>query len=87
MEDVRDRIRRGVSPKTYVLVAFLLGAIVWIRTLDVRARPGRPGRPTAPAAAAVPVAAAPRPGALEPGAADPVAPTGWGRDPFDPRDH
>ena len=84
MNGWRDQLRRGMDPRTYLLLAILVVAIVWVQSLDGRLRAARV-RPAA-AGAAVPAESDDSPGAVA-GArdAESAEPRGWGRDPFDPR--
>ncbi len=76
----REQLRRGLHPRTYVLVALLLLTLVWIGVMDRKAASLR-ARGRAAAAAAVPASKA---------AAEPVVrrallagvSAGWGSDPF-----
>jgi len=78
MSWVREQARQGMNPRTYVLVALLVVALLYVQSLDeqtkrARARAAAAGGPPPPAQLAV-------------GASVRTAPTpterGWGRDPF-----
>ena len=80
MDWLREQVKRGMNPRTYLLVAFLVGTLAWIHSMDerqraLRAKPNASGsQPPAPAVAA----------ASAVGKRGPSTPTdsGWGRDPF-----
>lgn len=79
MDWLREQVKRGMNPRTYVLVAFLVATLVWIHSLDerqraLRAKAGASGSQPSPAVAA----------AVAAGKRGPSTPTdsGWGRDPF-----
>jgi hypothetical protein len=79
MDWLREQVKRGMNPRTYVLVAFLVATLAWIHSLDekqraLRARATAAGSP-APAPATA-IAAGEKHGPSTPTAA------GWGRDPF-----
>lgn len=79
MDWLREQVKRGMNPRTYVLVAFLVATLAWIHSLDerqraLRAKSGAVGsQPPSPAVAV-----------SGPGKRGPSTPTdaGWGRDPF-----
>jgi hypothetical protein len=78
MEWLREQVKRGMNPRTYVLVAFLVATLAWIHSLDerqraLRAKTGAAGSQPPPAVAAT------APG--KHGASTPTD-TGWARDPF-----
>jgi hypothetical protein len=84
MDWLRDQVKRGMNPRTYVLVGLLVATLVWIQSLDerqraLRAKARASSPPPAAAVAAVAVASAGRQGPTTPAAA------GWGRDPFEQR--
>jgi hypothetical protein len=79
MDWLREQVKRGMNPRTYVLVAFLVATLAWIHSLDerqraLRAKAGAAG--SQPPAAAVAVLAAVKRGSSTP------TDSGWGRDPF-----
>ena len=79
MEWLRGQLKRGMNPRTYVLVAFLLATLVWIQSLDERERALRAkaqGLSSGAPAPAVAVDAAMKQGSSTP------TDSGWGRDPF-----
>ena len=79
MDWLREQVKRGMNPRTYVLVAFLVATLAWIHSLDERQRALR-----AKAGAAGSQAPAPAVAVSGPGKHGPSTPTdsGWGRDPF-----
>ena len=79
MEWLREQVKRGMNPRTYVLGAFLLATLLWIRSLDERQQALRA---KASAAGSTPPAQAVAVDAR--GNLDASTPTeaGWGRDPF-----
>lgn len=86
MDWFRDQVKKGMNPRSYALVGFLVAVLFWIHSLDVkqnalRAKNGAAG--SAPAAAVL----APGRAGVGKGTAASFAstPSGWGRDPFERR--
>ena len=79
--DFRDQIKKGLNLRTYVLLGFLAGVLLWIHTLDVKARALRAKTPTVTIAPSPALPAAAR--LAERGdARGAPTPPGWGVDPF-----
>ena len=79
MEWLREQVKRGMNPRTYILVALLLAALAYIHSMDeqqraLRAKAGAAG--SMPPVPAVAVAVNGKHGSSTPTEA------GWGRDPF-----
>lgn len=79
MNWILRQLRKGLNPRTYVLLGLLLAVLLWIQALDarqnaLRAKVGAGGAPAA-AIAAVPATAARR------AKVEAVSP-GWGENPF-----
>lgn len=79
MDRLLSQLRKGMNPRTYVLVGLLIAVLLWIQSLDARekalrarASAARAGAVPAAAVAAVPVRRA---------QVDAVSPD-WGEDPF-----
>lgn len=81
MDWLRDQAKRGMNPRTFLLLGILVATLLWIQSLDSRtaalrkrARAATAEAPAVPAPAAV----------AETGKRGPSTPTaeGWGRDPF-----
>ncbi len=84
MDWFREQMKRGMNPRTYVLVGFLVVVLVWIHSLDQKRKEIRARMPevTIAPAPAVPLLARP----AEHGEARAAAtPEGWGSDPFERR--
>ena len=83
MDWFRDQMKRGMNPRTYVLVAFLVGVLLWIQALDQKQKALRAKNP------AVTLAPAPAIPTVRPEERDPahasMTPPGWGVDPFQRR--
>ena len=82
---LRDQVKKGLNPRTYVLVGFLILVLLWIQSLNAKQKAVR-----ARAAASVAAQAVPPPPARP--AASKARPSGamagavvWGRDPFERR--
>ena len=76
----REQMKKGMNPRTYVLVAFLVLVLVWIQSLDQKRRELRARMP------AVTVAPAPAiPVPVKLAAQGDATPAGWGEDPFERR--
>lgn len=78
MDWLRGQLKRGMNPRTYVLVAFLVATLFWIQSLDERERALRAKASAAGGSPAPAVAVNP---ALKEGSSTPTD-SGWGRDPF-----
>ena len=51
MDWFRDQMKKGMNPRTYVLVAFLVLVLVWIHSLDQKRRAIRARTPIVTVAA------------------------------------
>jgi hypothetical protein len=84
MDWFRDQMKKGMNPRTYLLLGFLIAVLFWIQSLDAKQRAFRAkaAAVTMTPAPAVPAVArlAERTG---PRAAQ--TPVGWGSDPFERR--
>ena len=84
MDWFRDQMKKGMNPRSYVLVGFLVLVLIWIQSLD---RKQKAIRARTPAVTAAPAAAVPVPTRIpdrgEMRAA--ATPPGWGEDPFERR--
>ena len=84
MDWFRDQMKKGMNPRTYLLLGFLVAMLLWIHSLDTKAKASRAKAaavqmtpaPAVPAAARLAEATGPR--------AAPT-PAGWGSDPFERR--
>lgn len=77
----REQLRLGMNPRTYVLVGLLALMLLWIQSLDRKAKGLRAqGRAATTAASAAPAPAVPVPAARRAVVAS-ITP-GWGGDPF-----
>src|SRR5262245_59177466 len=84
MDWFRDPMKKGMNPRTYVLVGFLVVMLLWIQSLDQKRKELRAKMPAvtiAPAAALPLLAKNPERGAMRAEA----TPSGWGMDPFERR--
>src|SRR5689334_5472237 len=84
MDWFRDQMKKGMNPRTYVLVGFLVIVLVWIQSLDQKRRELRARMP---AVTLAPAPAAPLPAKLveHDEARASATPPGWGPDPFERR--
>jgi len=83
MDWFREQMKKGMNPRTYVLVGFLVVVLVWIHSLDQKRREVRARMPEVVIA---PAPAVPLARSVEHGAARASAtPEGWGSDPFEGR--
>lgn len=84
MDWFRDQMKKGMNPRTYVLVGFLVMVLVWIQSLDQKRREIRA---RTPAVTLAPAPAAPMPAkiAARDDARASATPAGWGQDPFERR--
>jgi len=84
MDWFRDQMKKGMNPRTYVLVGILVVALVWIQSLDQKRREIRA---RTPAVTLAPAPAAPMPAkvAARDDARASATPPGWGPDPFERR--
>jgi len=84
MDWFRDQMKKGMNPRTYLLVGFLVAMLLWIHSLDTKQRALRA---KAAAITMTPAPAVPAAARLEertgPRAAQ--TPMGWGSDPFERR--
>ena len=80
MDWFREQMKKGMNPRTYVLVAFLVLVLVWIQSLD---QTRRELRARMPAVTVAPAPAIPVPVKLA--AQGDATPAGWGEDPFERR--
>jgi len=84
MDWFQDQMKKGMNPRTYVLVGFLVVALVWIQSMEAKKKAIRASMP---AMTVAPAQALPAPAKLEdqgPMRASPT-PLGWGEDPFERR--
>lgn len=79
MDWLRGQLKRGMNPRTYVLVAFLVATLFWIQSLDERQRALR--AKAVAAGSQAPMTAVAVDPALKEGSSTPTD-SGWGRDPF-----
>ena len=79
MDWLREQVKRGMNPRSYVLVAFLVAALLWIHSLDEKQRALRAKAAAAGSPAPAPATAVA--GGEKHGPSTPTA-AGWGRDPF-----
>lgn len=84
MDWFRDQMKKGMNVRTYVLVAFLVATLVWIRSLDQKRREMRARIPAVTIASA-PAAPLPARLAERGGKRAEATPVGWGSDPFERR--
>ena len=84
MDWFRDQMKKGMNPRTYVLVGFLILVLVWIQSLDAKRREIRARTPSVTLAPA-PAAPLPARPAERGDARASLTPVGWGRDPFERR--
>ena len=84
MDWFRDQMKRGMNPRTYVLMGFLVGVLVWIHALDQKQKALRASRPAATLAPAPAIASADRQEERDTAHAS-MTPPGWGGDPFQRR--
>jgi len=84
MDWFRDQMKKGMNPRTYVLVGFLVLVLVWIQSLDQKRRDLRA---RTPAVTVAPAPAMPMPVKLaaQGDARAEATPAGWGEDPFERR--
>ena len=82
MDWFRDQVKKGMNPRTAVLLGFLAAVLFWIHSLDVKQRELRA---RTPAVTIAPLPQIPSPARLaERGDARAAAtPQGWGSDPFE----
>lgn len=79
MEWFLAQLRKGLNPRTYVLLGLLVAVLLWIQALDARQKALRAKAAAGPAPpAAVPAVAASATPRANPEAVRP----GWGADPF-----
>ncbi|HMI32139.1 MAG TPA: hypothetical protein VK527_10415 [Candidatus Limnocylindrales bacterium] len=81
MDSFRDQVKKGLNPRTYVLVGFLVAVLVWIHSLDVKQKALRAKNPAATIAPAPALPAAARLAERGDTRRAPTPP-GWGGDPF-----
>jgi len=79
MDWLREQVKRGMNPRSYVLVAFLVATLMWIHSLDEKQRALRAKAAAAGSHAPAPATAIA--GAEKHGPSTPTE-AGWGRDPF-----
>jgi|SRR5687767_630613 len=80
MNWVHEQAKRGMNPRTYVLLGLLVVTLVYVQSLDEQQKRARDRARAASAAPAAAVAAR----VQKTGPSTPTEP-GWGRDPFDRR--
>ena len=84
MDWFQDQMKKGMNPRTYVLVGFLALVLLWIQSLDAKKKAIRASMP---AVTLAPAPAMPLPAKTAdqgPMRASPT-PAGWGEDPFERR--
>lgn len=81
MDWLRTQVRKGLNPRTYVLVGLLMLTLLWIQSLDAKSRLLRAKAASGSAAIAGPLPAVLASGGRKTAPSDPT-PAGWGRDPF-----
>jgi hypothetical protein len=81
---LRDQVKKGLNARTFVLIAFLVGTLLWIQSLDAKQKALRA---RARAATTAPAVAVPARLASDDKRAAAIAtvPPGWGSDPFERR--
>ncbi|MBI4363951.1 MAG: hypothetical protein HY568_00840 [Candidatus Latescibacteria bacterium] len=84
MDWFRDQVKKGMNPRTYVLVGFLVAVLFWIHSLDVKQKSLR-ARNAASGSARVTALAAPEGSKRGNAVAAVSTPAGWARDPFERR--
>ncbi len=84
MDWFRDQMKKGMNPRTYLLVGVLLAVLVWIHSLDVKQRALR-ARAGVPASSALAAPAPARAVGTLASAPEQGTPAGWGSDPFERR--
>jgi hypothetical protein len=84
MDWFRDQMKKGMNPRTYVLVGFLVAMLLWVHSIDQKKQAIRA---KAAAVSIAPAPAAPTPARLAEhgGAGASMTPEGWGSDPFERR--
>jgi len=84
MDWFQDQMKKGMNPRTYVLVGFLVVALVWIQSMEAKKKAIRASMP---AMTVAPAQALPAPAKLEDQGSMRASPTplGWGEDPFERR--
>ncbi len=86
MDWFRHQMKKGMNPRTYVLVGFLVVVLFWIHSLDAKQKALRAKNGAAGAAPGAAVPAQTRLGDRKGTAASFAStPSGWGRDPFERR--
>ena len=83
MDWFRDQMKKGMNPRTYLLVGFLVAMLFWIHSLDTKQRALR-AKAAAITMTPVPAVAAVRL-AEQTGPRAALTPVGWGSDPFERR--
>jgi hypothetical protein len=84
MDWFQDQMKKGMNPRTYVLVGFLVLVLLWIQSLDAKRRELRAKMPSVTLAPA-PAAALPARPAEHGDLRASATPAGWGPDPFERR--
>ena len=84
MDWFRDQMKKGMNPRTYVLVGFLILVLVWIQSLDRKRKEIRARTPVVTIAPAPAVALPGKPAERGETRAS-ATPVGWGMDPFERR--
>jgi len=79
MDWLREQVKRGMNPRSYVLVVFLVATLLWIHSLDEKQRALRAKAVAAGSPAPAPATAIA--GGEKHGPSTPTE-AGWGRDPF-----
>ncbi len=84
MDWFRDQVKKGLNPRTYVLVVLLVGVLFWIHSLDTKQSALR-AKAAAVMIAPAPAVPAPAQLAERTGPRAEPTPIGWGSDPFERR--
>jgi len=82
MDWFRDQVKKGLNPRTIVLLCFLAAVLFWIHSLDVKQRELRAKTPAVTIAASRQIPSPARLADHEDARAV-ATPPGWGTDPFE----
>ena len=83
MDWLRDQVRKGLNPRTYVLAGLLILVLIWIQSLDAKQKALR-ARASVAVATVAKAPATPASSKERSSEAFPEV-VGWGRDPFERR--
>lgn len=84
MDWFRDQMKKGMNPRTWVLMGFLVGVLFWVHALDQKQKALRAKRPAVTLAPATAIASLDRREKRDTAHAS-MTPPGWGSDPFQRR--